>query len=740
MRILHMISGGDVGGAKTHVHTLLAGLTKTEDVLLACFMEGPFAREARELGIPTQVFTGSVPAVVRRLQTLIREKDFEILHCHGSRANLVGSLLKKRTGLPTITTVHSDPRRDYMGRPLAALTYGNINQSALRKMDFWIGVSQPTVDMLHERGFDPNRTFVISNGVPFDLGEPAQDRETFLRSLGIEPAPGLTVFGIAARINPVKDMGTLIRAFARTVAACPTARLVIAGDGEQRKQMEALADQLCPAGTVAFAGWVADTHSFYSAIDVNMLTSLSEGFPYALPEGASRRCATIASNVGGIPNLVEHEVNGLLFTPRDVDTLADYMLRLARDPGLVRTYGARIYETALEKYSVEATVARQKEIYAAVLRRTARAEARPRDGVLICGAYGKGNSGDDAILNAMVRSLRAHDPDLPIYATSRAPAHTAREAGIGAIYTFRPGKLRRRMQRTALYLSGGGSLIQDSTSSRSLWYYLNSIRSARKRGNRVMMFGCGIGPVRRSFNRWQAGRVIQTCVDRITLRDTASLRELEELGVSGIPTEVTADMAFLVPPAPADRVETFCAANGLRPEDRLLILAPRPWGSAGPHPADFAAAAVHGARAHGLRPVLLAMEPAKDRTVCRQIAELIRSQGVACPAVDAPEDAKLVMGLIKRSAAVLGMRLHSLIFAAAQGTPFAGVAYDPKVPGFVDYMGGGLCCGMEEADAKRLCAMVDALCKPVDLEPAAARMRELAARNTEAALELLRRE
>ncbi len=740
MKILHMISGGDVGGAKTHVHTLLAGLTKTDEVLLACFMEGPFAEEARALGIPTKVLTGSVPAVVRELAELVRAQGFSILHCHGARANLVGSLLKRKTGLPTITTVHSDYRLDYLGRPLAALTYGNINKSALRKMDYWIGVSQPTADMLHERGFDPNRTFTISNGVPFDLGAPALDREAYLRSLGIEPEADMTVFGIAARINPVKDMGTLIRAFARTVAACPSARLIIAGDGEQRRQMEELAAQLCPAGTVRFAGWISDTHSFYSAIDVNMLTSLSEGFPYALPEGASRRCATIASRVGGIPNLVEHGVNGLLFTPRDVDTLADYMIRLAKDPALRKTYADRLYADAKEKYSVDATVARQREIYEAVLRRRARAEAsKGRDGILICGAYGKGNAGDDAILNAIVRAFRDADPDLPLYATSRTPAQTARDAGIGTVYTFNPWRVRARMRKTSLYLSGGGSLIQDATSSRSLWYYLNSIRAARRAGCRVMMYGCGVGPVYRAANRRRAARVIRACVDRITLRDTSSLRELEALGVEGIPARVTADMAFLVPAAAPHLVEALCAELGLRPEDRLLILAPRPWESSDRHLADFAAAALHGAKAHGLRPVLLAMEPAKDRSVCRQIAALTAAEGLECPIVETSADVGTVVGLIARAEAVLGMRLHSLIFAAAQGTPFAGVSYDPKVAGFVDYIGQGLCCSLDEVSADRLRAMVDSLClcDGEDFRAAAQRLRALAAENTEEALALL---
>ena len=737
MKILHMISGGDVGGAKTHVHTLLAGLAGTEDVLLACFVEGPFAQEARELGIPTRVLTGTVHSVVRRLAEQIRAEGFEILHCHGARANLIGSLLRRRTGLPTVSTVHSDYRLDYMHRPLAALTYGTLNKLALRRMDNWIGVSQTTAEMLYERGFDPNRTYVISNGVPFDLPAPALDRDSYLRSLGFEPKEDTVVFGIAARISPVKDMGTLIRAFAKVVRSCPSARLIIAGDGEERERMEALAAELCPAETVAFAGWISDTHSFYSALDVNLLTSLSEGFPYALPEGASRRCATIATRVGGIPSLVEHEGNGLLFTPKDVDTLASYMVRLAQDRELLKTYADRLYEKAKAEYSVEATVARQKEIYESILRRRARTADGKRDGVLICGAYGKGNSGDDAILTAIVRSFRAQDPDLPLYVTSRTPSRTARDTGVGSVYTFHPWKVRRRMRRTALYLSGGGSLIQDATSTRSLWYYLNSIRAAKRLGNPVMMFGCGIGPVRRSLNRRRAGRILQSCVDRITLRDHASLRELEALGVSGIPTRVTADLAFLVSPADPALVEAQCAAQGIAPEDRLLILAPRPWEGMAHRLEAFAEAAVYGARRKGYRPVLLAMEPAKDRNVCRQIAELAAAKGVDCPVLEASQDTGAVVGLIRRADAVLAMRLHALIFAAAQGTPFAGVAYDPKITGFMDYMGQGLCCALEEADASRLCGLMDRLEESGDFETAARQLRALAAENCAEAFDLM---
>ena len=737
MKVIHLISGGDVGGAKTHVHTLLAGLRETEDVLLVCFMNGPFAEEARALGIPTMVIDKCLPKTISELKELVNREGFQIIHCHGSRANLIGTLLRTKERIPKISTVHSDYRKDYMGRPLAALTYGNLSRWSLHRMDDCIGVSDITVDMLNGRGFDPNRTFVIFNGVPFDLGAPKLDRDAYLRSVGITPEPGMTVFGIAARINPVKDMGTLIRGFAGAVKVCPKARLIIAGDGEQREQMEALAKELCPPGTVVFAGWIEDTHSFYSALDVNMLTSLSEGFPYALPEGASRRCATIATRVGGVPSLVDHEVNGLLFEPKDVDTLTEYMIRLARDPELVRRFGDNLYRKAKEQFSVEATVARQKEIYETILRREARAKEKERDGILICGAYGKGNSGDDAILKAMVTQLRLRDKDIPIYVTSRSPKKTAQDVRVGSIYTLRFLKINKRLRKTSLYLSGGGSLIQDATSTRSLWYYLHSIRMAKKLGNQVMMFSCGIGPVRWKANRRQAAKCIKKNVDTITLRDRVSLAALDELGVKNVPTRVTADMAFLVEPAEHQQLLQYVNEQKQKLSDRYMVIAPRRWGQIKQHVSDLAAAARYAWEKYGLQPVVLAMEPAKDRGICTELAERIGWE-TGCVLMEAPEDARIVLALIAEAKSVLGMRLHSLIFAAAQGVPYAGIAYDPKVTGFMDYMGQGNCCTLEEVSEKTLCAMVDNMQSSASAyKSSAVHLRELAEENCAIAFSLI---
>ena len=243
MKVITLISGGDIGGAKTHVLSLLHGLGKTEQVRLVCFREGEFAEDARKLGIDTCVMEVSVGAAIGRLTQMIREEGFQIIHCHGARANLTGAILRRKVRVPIVTTVHSDYRLDYLGRPLHRLTYGTINTIALRMFDYHIGVSDAMAQLLISRGFDPQTMFAIYNGIDFTPVTPKLGREDYLRSVGLEVQDDTVVFGIAARLDPVKDMPTLIRGFSIAVKDHPNIRLLIAGEGEQRQMLEALAAQ-----------------------------------------------------------------------------------------------------------------------------------------------------------------------------------------------------------------------------------------------------------------------------------------------------------------------------------------------------------------------------------------------------------------------------------------------------------------------------------------------------------------
>ena len=374
MKVIHLISGGDSGGAKTHVLSLLQNLNKTITAQLVCFRDGPFAEEARAMGIPTMICGGNnIPHLRRELADYIREGGYQLIHCHGSRANMIGALLRKPTGLPVVSTVHSDYKLDYMGRPFARLTFGAINAWALRHLDYRIGVSDAMVDLLIDRGFPPDRFYAIYNGIDFTPAPSQGERLAYLRGLGADVEENSVVVGIAARLNPVKDMSTLIRGFAEGHKSCPRLRLVIAGDGEERQKLEDLAKELGVEKEVTFAGWISGgMDRFYSALDINALTSLSETFPYALTEGARFHLATVATAVGGIPYLIDQDVNGYLFTPGDWQTLGRYLAALGNGDALRREMGEKLYEKASAKFSIQSTVDTQLHIYEEIIRRVYR--------------------------------------------------------------------------------------------------------------------------------------------------------------------------------------------------------------------------------------------------------------------------------------------------------------------------------------------------------------------------------
>ncbi|MGM9668719.1 MAG: polysaccharide pyruvyl transferase CsaB [Faecousia sp.] len=735
MRILHIISGGDTGGAKTHVLSLLQGLKETQTVHMLCFVESEFTREARERGIPMTVYREAVtPGLIRRIVRRVREERYEVIHCHGAKGNVIGMLLRLFVDVPVISTVHSDPKLDYLGRPLAAATYGVANRMALRFLDSWIGVSDSMGDLLISRGFPAQRIYSIYNGVDFsNLADP-MPRGDYLRSLGLDWPEDATVFGIAARISAVKDMTTLVKAFAEAVRVKPGIRLLIAGDGEQRQEIEALARRCCPAGSVHFAGWVSDTTSFYYALDVNLLTSLSETFPYAITEGARMRCATISTAVGGVPKVVLDEETGILIRPGDIRALADGMIRLANDPGLRKRFGDALYEKVRREFSVEATVERQVVIYETILRRAEREKTRSRDGVVVCGAYGKGNAGDDTILRVIVDDLRQADPDLPICVMTRRPRETAAMVGTAAVFTFSTLRTARIMKKSSLYISGGGSLIQDVTSTRSLLFYLSDIRRAKKAGCRVMMYGCGVGPLNREKNRARAARVINDNVDLITLRDPEAKRMLDSLGVTKPEIHVTADSALLQKTDEA-ALKKYCRMAKLEPEGKYCLFAVRPWPGTEGAAEAIAGAASYTARKYGLMPLFYAMEPPRDEALTNRVSQLVGEPNMVLPQV---QEAGVLGGLMKKMGIVVAMRLHALIFAAGSGVPMAGISYDPKVSDFLEYLGQSHYVPVESLTCEALCRCIDEAIADRDaVEENVARLRVLAAQNGELARKLL---
>lgn len=705
MKMMHLISGGDVGGAKTQVLTMLWELSKHHQAKLCCFMDGPFAQEARQMGISTMVLQGKDPSqLTRMLRKELETGGYEILHCHGSKANLFGSILRGKLTIPVVSTVHSDPKLDYLGRPIANMTYGVANRRALRRMDGWVAVSDAMKEMLIRDGLDADRIHVIYNGIPF-YGEPEHTtRSAYLSSLDIQWGEDCVIYGIAARLNPVKDVKTLIRAFGEAAKQCGNIRLLIAGDGEQRQELEEMAGSLCPSGTVKFIGWQTDMNSFYHSLNVNMLSSISETFPYAITEGARMGCATISTAVGGIPKVVIDGKTGFLVDPGDWQTMARRIVSLAGDAKLRSSLGQGIYEKVRREFSSQVMAQRQIQIYQTVIRRDwERRNAAGRYGAVVCGAYGRGNMGDDAILQTIIRQLRMQDPDLPICVMTRKPVETALETGVSTVQIFHAMRASKWMKRSTLYISGGGTLLQNATSTRSLIYYLFSMIQAKKCGCRVMLYGCGAGPVRGKGNQRLVARVLNRYADQMTLRDPASRQTLERFGVTVPKCTVTADPALGMQ-ADTERTPEFLRKNGMDLDQKYALFVLRPWSGMERRLDAVRQAAEYVYRRWDLMPVFMCFEPSRDRNITHTAADGLQ---VPYKILTGEADCSIACGVIARSQLVVAMRLHALVFACSQDVPMVGISYDPKVSGFMDYAGDPHHLALEELSGERLCSLID---------------------------------
>ena len=705
MNVIHLISGGDTGGAKTHVLSLLAGLNQEITADLVCFMEGPFSREAVSMGIPVTVLENSFAVSMNKVRHRISEGNYDLIHCHGSRANLMAAILKRHFNLPVVCTIHSDYRLDYMGRPGAALTYGKLNAWAIRQMDYLVCVSDQMKSTLIERGFRPNNMFSIYNGIDFSVSVPRTDRRSYFERIGCSFGENDVIAGIAARLDPVKDIATLIRAVAKARTACPNLKLMIAGDGAELEPLQALASELGIRDEVFFAGWVDDMSEFYGALDINTLTSLSETFPYAITEGARAKLATVSSNVGGVPKLIEHGKTGYLFMPGDTDALSEALTALASSEDLRSSMGNSIYEKASSEFSTARTCQTQLEIYDTVLRRKERKARHEKDGVVICGAYGHGNAGDEAILEAIIEEIRSVDPYKPITVLSRSPKETRKTRGVDSFYRFNILKIRSSMTSAELYINGGGSLIQDVTSRSSLNYYLYTIAEAKRRNCRVYMYGCGIGPVNYDSDIRLARKVINDNVDVITVREPHSMQELNRFGVDRPEIILTSDPAIGMQPAEKWAVDRFMTENGLDPEGSYMCICLRRWPGFESRIREIAKAVEYAYRKHGMTPVFLSINRIDDNRAAERVAE--QMAGVPYHIISSPMDSHLTIGIIARMRIMVSMRLHGLIFAAGQGLPLVGLSYDPKVSAFTEYIGSGPCMKLEDVTADQLIDSID---------------------------------
>lgn len=367
MKVLHLISGGDTGGAKTHVLTLLNELRQIGvEVELLCIMEGVFTREAAEAGIPVSIFPQRKRydmKALKKIKEYINSSDCDMVHCHGARANYIAMFIRRGIKKPMLTTLHSDYKLDFKDSWYKQMFFAPVNAVALRSFSYILTVTRVFRDMLAERGFDEKRLNVIYNGIDFKSGNEYCTKKEFFEKHGIPYEGDCLYVGIAARFQVVKGVIYFLEAAAEICKKNPKARFLVAGDGDLKDEFKQFIKDRGLENKIFLLGFVKDINSFYNAIDVNTLTSLSESFPYALLEGAKMRKATVAAAVGGIVEMIKDNETGFLFEKADSGMLSDKISALLTDDKLRERLGNNFYNYAKEHFSAEKMAQTHKQIY-----------------------------------------------------------------------------------------------------------------------------------------------------------------------------------------------------------------------------------------------------------------------------------------------------------------------------------------------------------------------------------------
>ncbi len=367
MKILHLISGGDNGGAKTHVITLLRKLVEQNiDVELLCIMEGSFTREAIAENIPTTIIAQrkrySIKPILE-IKKYIENGGFDVVHCHGARANYIAFFLKNSFQIPFITTLHSDYKLDFKDSAYKQAIFMPINSIALRKFDYILAVTNGFLELLLERGFQKESIKVIYNGIRMDQELDALPKEEFLSQFGIAYEESKTYIGLAARLQMVKGIWEFIKSAEILLKTHSDLVFLIAGNGDMEKEVRAYLEKKGLTEHIHLLGFVSDMNSFYHVVDINSLTSYSESFPYALLEGARVKKATVSTAVGGIPEMIIDGKTGYLAQSGNPESIAQKMLGFIENPDGMKELGTAFYEDVSQRFSDVAMAKRHIEIY-----------------------------------------------------------------------------------------------------------------------------------------------------------------------------------------------------------------------------------------------------------------------------------------------------------------------------------------------------------------------------------------
>lgn len=731
MKILMLTTSMDIGGAETHIAELCRGLAYTGHIAEVVSAGGKYADTLAREGIVQHTLPlnkkdpVSVMRCLRGLTDIIKGGGYDIVHAHARIPAVICGALQKKLGFRFVTTAHLDFKVNALWRRITK--WGEATMA----------VSEDLVDYLvREYGVPREQVSVTVNGINMDLFAPSEELRRQVRGeFGIPDGNKLIVYISRLDEDRSAPAKLLCNVMPKIREAYPDTTLLIVGDGNDMDNVRAAAES---AGDgVILAGARYDIYRFAAAADIFCGVSRS-----ALEAMAAKCPVILSGNQGHMGIFTEDKLPSAVETnfccrgcplPTEELLLCDVMTLIGASAEKLSNLGEYNRSVVTERYSLGKMTVDYVEMYEKLAEKPLFQWAD----AVISGYFGYGNSGDDTALDCLAAAIRQEYPDARIAVLSRDPKNFGKAHNLIGIGRYSLPAIVRVLRGARLLISGGGSLLQNVTSSRSLRYYAGIITLARLCGTRVFIYANGIGPLRGRKAESIARKAVMKA-DRISVRDGASKETLVRIGVPEERISVTADPAFRLTLDGLCDVSEIRRRIGMMEGEKYFAVSLRASACTGDGTAELCRACRDIYLNLGLTPLFVSMQESEDRELCRIIAEETCGEALTVPPLPPRELCSLIGGV----ELVLSMRLHLVIYAAAAGTPAVGVSVDPKLDAVAGVLGSAQLVRGEDFTAEEFCdAAVRALSADRDeLLRIAREQADLAMTDAHAAVEIIKGE
>lgn len=661
MKILMLTDRMGLGGAETHIMGLARALRDAGETVTVASAGGHAATLLEAAGIrhvclPLGTHNPFRWLLVRRaLRRMIKHERYDVLHAHAR----IPAFVARGLPVPCVTTVHARFKAPFLLKRLC--NWGVRTVAVSEDLRTYVcdtyRIPAEQVRMI-PNGIDCTRFSPSANGF-----STACRRILFASRLDLDCSLGATLL---CRIAP-----TLCQRF-------DGLEIRIAGAGNARETVAALAEEAnarIGRAAVTLVGSVSDMPPLLRRADVFV------GVSRAAMEAAACGCAVILcgnEGYGGILCRESAERASLSnfccrgYPQASAEQLTEDLCRLCSSAHVRRQCASEARKIIAEAFSEARACRDTLAVYREVC-------PVPQDKHITVGGYfGCGNAGDDLIFQGFLTEFRRAYPDIAVTALTNRPRQNSRRFGVPCRARRDPITAALLFLRSDAFLCGGGSLLQNATSNRSLLYYLLLLRLSRACRAKAVLYAAGIGPLHGKTMRRLTASVLKKC-DYISLRDPSSMLLLERMSIDRARLHLGADPALLLPLPPPSRAQAMLAELGIPPQRAYFCVVLR----GGAQGADVVRITVAAARMlalrHGMLPLFVVLDPDEDLRPSRRAAAILGGYTVRL------REATDATAILSRAAFAITMRLHALILAATVELPALGVCsdpYDQKIPAF----------------------------------------------------------